>query len=230
VYYLEALDNRRAIIFANGEITNAAALSRILRPDDFLAAANGGSRHLAKLKLTPHLLVGDLDSLPLEARRFLDLPDLEIALHPVRKDETDLELALDWILQHGCRQIRIAGAVGGRMDHALGNLFLLTDPEFDDIDIRLDDGTVEAAVVRRKAEFAGTPGDLLSLLPLGSAATGVTTSGLEYPLDRETLLPYRTRGISNVFTGKTAGVSLTGGLLICIHTRRSTGDEGAFVD
>ncbi len=218
---LDDIANRRALIFANGEVTDLAALRKLLRPDDFLAAADGGCRHLLNLGLTPHLLVGDLDLLPAGAQSFLDLPDLQIVLHPVKKDETDLQLALDWVIQHGCREIRIAGASGGRMDHALGNLSLLTAPELADLDVRIDDGTVEIAAVRNQVRFDGAAGDLLSLLPLGAAADGVTTFGLEYPLNNETLYPFRTRGISNVFTGLSAGVSLTAGLLICIHIRQS---------
>jgi thiamine pyrophosphokinase len=51
------------------------------------------------------------------------------------------------------------------------------------------------------------------------AAEGVVTEGLEYPLREETLLPSRTRGVSNRMTGSKAEISMEKGILLCIHTR-----------
>jgi thiamine pyrophosphokinase len=62
------------------------------------------------------------------------------------------------------------------------------------------------------------PGAVISLLPLHGTATGVTTSGLRYPLRAEPLLPGSGRGISNeVLTGPSAHVELTAGTLLVIH-------------
>ena len=63
----------------------------------------------------------------------------------------------------------------------------------------------------------GVPGELLTLVPLGGAATGVTTDGLEYPLRGETLAPGTTRGVSNVFLGREARVTLERGVLLAIR-------------
>ncbi len=60
-------------------------------------------------------------------------------------------------------------------------------------------------------------GELLTLLPLGGPAAGVTTSGLEYPLDGETLEPGSTRGVSNVFAEPEARVTLADGVLLAIR-------------
>jgi thiamine pyrophosphokinase len=74
-------------------------------------------------------------------------------------------------------------------------------------------------LVRPNAPLAlqGRPGDTLSLLPLAGDARGVTTSGLEYPLDNETLRFAATRGVSNTLLGTTATVQLTAGLLLVVH-------------
>jgi len=215
---------KRAVIFTNGEVGSYAALRSILQPGDFLAAADGGTRHLLKLGLEPDLLVGDLDSLPPEAKRFLQRQDLNIILHPVKKDQTDLELALAWVLEQGFSTIRIAGAGGGRLDHTLGNLMLLTAPGLESVDIRLDDGLQEMAVIRTQAVFNGMPGDLLSLIPLEDS-TGVSTAGLAYPLANENLYRHQGRGISNVFTTEEAYVKLEQGLLAALHTRLNPGES-----
>lgn len=214
------MTERRAIIFANGLIPDLEAARGLLQTDDLLIAADGGARHLTALGRTPHAVIGDLDSLsPAEVQRLANA-GARILKYPVEKDETDLELAILYACEQGCAQLRIAGALGGRLDHTLANLFLLALPELDGLDARLDDGTEEVFLIRNSAVVAGRPGDIVSLLPLGDAAHGVVTQGLRYPLRGETLFPERSRGVSNEMIDTEAQVHLDGGTLICIHTRK----------
>lgn len=208
---------QRALIFANGELVDFAAVGRYLQPEDLLVAADGGLHHLARLGLRPHWLVGDLDSVSPEEVRSLELAGVRIQRYPVDKDETDLELALMTVVSAGYRTIRVIAALGGRLDQTLGNLFLLQLPELADCDVRLEDGRQEVVLIRRQVELSGQPGDTLSLLPVGGPADGIWTEGLRYPLHGETLRPERTRGISNVFLGERAQVRLEQGALLCIH-------------
>ena len=56
----------------------------------------------------------------------------------------------------------------------------------------------------------------LSLIPISSEVKGVETQGLYYPLKCETLFMGHTRGISNIFLGNTAKVSIKQGLLLAV--------------
>ena len=76
---------------------------------------------------------------------------------------------------------------------------------------------------RTHLELDGAAGDLLSLLPVGGDAAGVTTRGLAYPLSDETLHMGRARGVSNVFKASTVHVWLRAGLLLVVHTQTSQG-------
>ena len=209
----------RAILFANGEIRNPAVVKAMLQPADFLVCVDGGLRHLKILGLTPHLLIGDLDSI--SAAEVLDLEQAHVRIqrYPVDKDETDLELALLVALKEGYRTLLVVAALGGRLDQTLGNLFLLTLPALSGCDIRLEDGVEEAFIIRTRAIILGLPGDVVSLLPLAGNVTGVVTTGLRYPLHGETLLFERTRGISNVLLENQAVIEVGSGVLLAIHTR-----------
>ena len=211
--------SKRAVIFVNGEMKDADAVSRMLRPDDVLVAADGGLRHLEMLGLQPHYVVGDLDSLSGSQVDQLEKTGVSISRFPTGKDETDLELALDMMLEKAYQTIVIVAALGGRTDHMLGNLFLLTRDSLDGCDIRLDDGIEEVFLIRDRAQIRACVGDLVSLVPLGQPVQGVVTRGLAYPLHGETLRPDQTRGISNVMTEAAAAVSVESGQLLCIHVR-----------
>jgi thiamine pyrophosphokinase len=210
---------KRALIFVNGTVPDLNAARRILREDDYWIAADGGCAHALALGRAPDVLIGDFDSLPDQARGPLQLAGTVIRSFPAEKDETDLELAVWFALQEGYTAILILGALGGRTDQILANLSLLTDPALREYDIRIDDGCEEALRVGEETVLHGSAGDLVSLLPWGAPAEGVVTEGLKYPLRAETLVPYKTRGVSNRMLAEQAYVSVERGVLICIHTR-----------
>ena len=213
----------RLIIFANGTLPALEATHNLIQAGDVLIAADGGTQHALALGLFPSIVIGDLDSLAPDVRRQLDAKGVEIRQHPRDKDETDLELALQYAFSNGYREIRILGGLGGRLDQTLGNLSLITKLEFTGLDIRIDDGVEEAFFIRDRYELHGKPGDIVSLIPWGGEVSGVCTEGLHWPLQDETLFPDKTRGISNELVRETASLSIKSGLLLVIHSRQQLG-------
>jgi len=209
----------RAVIFANGELRSPAAARRMLDPQDLMIAADGGLEHMLRMAVLPHLLIGDLDSVDTSQLPHLEASGTEIRRYPPEKDETDLELAVQAAVQLGCGELLILGGLGGRLDHTLGNLALLAQPALAGVSARLEDGIEEAFLIRSQAGIDGAAGDVISLIPFQGEAIGVSTSGLKYPLNAETLHAHHTRGISNVMLAASAEVRLESGLLLCIHTR-----------
>jgi thiamine pyrophosphokinase len=210
----------RCIIFANGTLPDPAAAKRLLRPDDFLLAADGGTRHILALGRTPSIIIGDLDSATFDLRPLTE-SGTQIIQHPRDKDETDLELALDYAVKNDYREIVIVAALGDRLDQTLANIALLADPRLSAFDVRLDDGVESASFCRARSEVEGRRGDVVSLIPWGGEVRGVRTEGLRWPLSDETLHPHKTRGISNEMTGELTRVEIGSGLLLIVHRRQS---------
>ena len=52
----------RIVIFANGDFEAPPDLEALLDSAGAIIAADGGARHLAKLKRRPDVVIGDLDS------------------------------------------------------------------------------------------------------------------------------------------------------------------------
>ena len=215
-------DNSSVILFANGDLPKPENLRAQLHPADTLIAVDGGLRHIVSLGLIPDLILGDLDSAsPEDVQRF-QAQGVPLRRYPMDKNETDLELGIEAALAHNPSAIRIAGAIGGRLDQTLGNIFLLTQPALEGLDVRLLDGAQEVFLIRDQAALTGQPGQTVSLLPLLGPVTGVTTNQLAFPLNHETLYPDQTRGISNRMIAATASVSIDNGILLCIHTFNET--------
>ena len=209
----------RVVIFANGQIPHFELASQLLRPDDFLLAADGGARHIMSLGLMPNLVIGDMDSLTEDDLYELGNNDVKTLQYPEDKDETDLELALLYAAELQPTSILIVAALGDRLDQTIGNISLLTDIQFSTLDIRLDDGVDEVFFCRNQVEVKGRSGDVVSLIPWGGDVAGVTTNGLQWPLLGETLFSYKTRGVSNQMISDAASIKIQSGLLLVTHHR-----------
>ncbi|MBE7434384.1 MAG: thiamine diphosphokinase [Anaerolineales bacterium] len=208
----------RIIIFANGSLPNLEKARALLRPDDFILCADGGTRHALDLGLTPNIVIGDLDSVTYEERRKMKEMGVEVLEFSRDKNETDLELAINHALTLNSSQILILAALGGRMDHTLANITLLSNLQLATFNIRLTDGVEELFFCRDQAQVQGRSGDIVSLIPWGGEVTGVFTENLRWHLHHETLYPDKTRGISNEMTTDVATVTVDSGLLLIVHT------------
>jgi len=212
---------QRVVVIANGVPPSRAVVKHWLTPGARLVCADGGARAALALGLTPHTVVGDFDSLDESHQAPLQELGSRLLVYPKDKDWTDLELALKLAVEEGAAEIVLLGALGGRIDQALANIFLLLLPELHNVPTRIVDESQELFVARERAEVAGQPGESVSLIPLGGDVQGIVTEGLHYPLHDETLAVGPARGVSNVMTGKMARVTLRAGCLLVIHARTS---------
>ena len=209
--------DKRAVLFANGQARPGFEIN--LLPGDFLVAVDGGLHHLVRLGLKPDLLIGDLDSVDASELAEVIEAGIEVQRFPPAKDETDLELALEFALKIGYAQIVIAYPFGDRVDHTLGNLSLLSRPDLAGKTLSLEDGQVQMCLLDKNTNLPTQPSDLVSLIAWGAPVEGITTKGLEYPLNNETLVPWQTRGISNVALADSIELDFKSGRLLVIRTK-----------
>jgi thiamine pyrophosphokinase len=208
----------RIIIFANGDLPDLEKARALLHDDDFIIAADGGTRHALALGKFPNVIIGDLDSVTFDLRPLTD-KGTQIVQFSHDKNETDLELAIQHALTLNPQQVIILAALGGRLDQTLGNISLLSDLRPSTFDLRLDDGIEEVFFCHDQVQINGTAGDIVSLIPWQGEVTGVVTADLKWPLRNEVLYPNKTRGISNEMLGNTAAVQIKSGLLLVVHRR-----------
>jgi thiamine pyrophosphokinase len=211
----------KAVVVAGGDAEAGDASE--LSDADLVIAADGGAAWLNVLGRRPDLLLGDLDSADPGLVERLEAAGTPVERHPAAKDATDAELALDRAVAAGADRVVVIGALGGeRLDHELANLMLLADPRWRgrvaDLQMVRGGTRVRALHGGDALTLAGPVGSLVTLLPVGGDASGVTTHGLHYALRGEPLRFGRSRGLSNVVAEAPASVSLDGGVLLVIET------------
>jgi len=196
--------------------------ARHLADADLIVAADGGAGWLAVQGFTPHVVVGDLDSIEASLLHALEADGVTIERHPADKDQSDAQLAVARAVASGARRVIVLGALGGqRLDHELSNLLMLTDPAWSSVDLRIvrDDTSVRALSDGGRLVLDGASGDIVTLLPIGDA-DGVTTDGLAYPLAGDTLRMGQSRGLSNVIATTPASVRLQAGTLLVVEQKQ----------
>lgn len=203
---------RQVAVFAGGDPPPVQAARWIPR-GTFVIAADSGLDHAHRLGFDADLLVGDLDSVSLGAS---ERHRGTVEPYSENKDYTDLELAME-AARRRADMVVVVGGHGGRLDHLLGNAELLGDHRWAGSEILWLAGEDLATVVRLQATLCGKPGDLVSLIPVGGHAIGVTTKGLQWSLQDATLAAGSTRGISNRFTETVAELIVRQGVLLAIQ-------------
>ncbi len=198
------------VIFCAAEFDT---LVQPLKPEDWVLAADGGLRHVQKLGIRPHEILGDFDSLgfaPEDARVF-----------PVEKDDTDAMLAVRRGLELGFRDFLLYGSLDGpRLDHTVAN--------FQTLQFLADRGARGVLVGRRclvtlikdgLLRFPAGCSGTLSVFCLGPDAHGVDLEGLYYPLREGTLTAGFPLGVSNHFTAEPVTIRVRSGSLLVLWDR-----------
>lgn len=214
-------------VIANGE-WNEDWGSRELAQFDTLICADGGGNHVLKAGRLPDVLIGDLDSITPENLELCRQKGVRIQQFPREKDETDLELALEYAVSQlklqslsqcssneDINTLWLYGATGGRVDHLMGNLALQLNFLKRGYPIHIKDPLHEIYLIRGREEIKGRAGQELSLIPI-TEKVRVTTEGLYYPLHEDVILQDSPRGISNVFLGEQAVVQVHEGIVMLV--------------
>ena len=116
--------SNKACIITGGDISEQFLAEYLEKHQSELRIVVDGALEIThRLGIKPDYIVGDFDTVNQE---LLEYYEKDIILrHPPEKDQTDTELAIETALNAGCDSLVFFGATGSRLDHSLGNIFLL---------------------------------------------------------------------------------------------------------
>jgi len=187
-----------------------------LQPDesDLLLCADGGYDAAVRHGLKPDLVIGDFDSMPADHVRACGTITL-----PVRKDDTDMAVCLEEGRRRGYSEFRMAGCIGGRLDHTIANLQCLYDCALRGESAWMAD-CCNRITVLCPGEYVlePVPGRKLSLLAYTPEVTGVTLTGASWELQDAVLTSRRPLGVSNEAVAAHPRLSFRTGALMLIYS------------
>jgi len=204
------------LIFIGGDPPHPSVRTH-LPAGAYVIAADSGYAHAIAMGFVPNELVGDMDSI--SAVDLSDAHDSNVLIteYPTDKDLTDTEIAIAIALARHSTHITVVSGGGDRFDHVLGMVHSLASCAAT-VETNLLIGTahVSYATYTRQFQLVTQPGNIVSLLPIGGDAT-VTTTGLQWELNNDTLQSFASRGVSNIATSESVSISVTDGLLAVIE-------------
>jgi len=193
-----------------------AIVTRQVAFADLVVGVDGGAQVCLNAGITPHVVVGDFDSLPADVLERLTEAGVETERFPVAKDDSDLDLALALARERGVAEVIVTAAFSGRLDHTLASLGALMRardlmPMIEEPDLV---GWVLSAEHRAQLKLLGE-GTTISVIALGGPAR-VTLTGVRWPLEDHTLEPLSSLGLSNVVESARAEVLVHDGTVVVL--------------
>lgn len=209
----------RAVIVTGGTINNPEIIKHYLTKGSLLIACDSGLNYVYKAGLVPDIILGDFDSADSRILSYYKNKVSEICSYPVRKDSTDTELGIFAAEEKGADDIILLGAFGSRIDHTLANIHIMLPLLKKGIRARIVDEHNIVELVSDKQIIENERGSYISILPLTEKVKGITTKGLDYPLDNADVEIGTSLTVSNVVVSDKAEITLKSGVLISIIAR-----------
>jgi len=205
----------RCVIVGGADIADYDAINSKLCENDFAVYCDCGLKHLNRLKPSPSLIVGDFDSYEKPKT------SVETIVLPCEKDDTDTLYAVKEALNRGYSEFVLVGVIGARLDHTLGNVYILEYLLGKGAHGIIIDDHSEMELVGETPVFIGGEYAYFSLINITGKANSITVKNAKYPLDNARIDCGYQYGISNeVLCGKTACVSVKDGKLLLIKIRK----------
>ncbi len=202
---------RRCVIVSGEDISNYDRINSIITNDDYVIFCDSGLKHMEKIAVKASLIVGDFDS--------HENPqlDIETIFLPREKDATDTVFAVKEAIKRGYTDFLMIGVIGARLDHTLGNVYILEYLDELGLKSKIIDDYSEMELVSRESAYIEDSYVFFSLINITGTAKGITIENAKYPLnDAEITCGYQ-YGVSNeVLSGRTAKVSVKEGKLLLI--------------
>ena len=202
---------KRCVIVGGADISNYDRINGIISGEDYIIFCDSGLKHMDKIAVNPSLIVGDFDS--------HENPqlDTETIVLPCEKDDTDTVFAVKEAIRRGYTDFLLIGVIGARLDHTLGNVYILELLDELGLNGIIIDDYSEMELVSQEPAYIDDSYAYFSLINITGIAKGITIENAKYPLkDAEINCGYQ-YGVSNeVISGKTAKVSVEEGKLLLI--------------
>lgn len=167
-----------------------------LNPSDYFIGLDAGSLEIINRGIMPDISIGDFDSTT--QLDFIKENSFKTFIHPSKKDETDLELAiklLDELKGSNNLSIDIYDATGGRLDHEFNAYALLA--KYNEYKLKIIDEHNEVIYLKEEDTYIikSEKCKYFSLFPKEESV--VTIMNAEYPINNVILKTADTYTISN---------------------------------
>ena len=179
-----------------------------------IIAVDSGVEHLLKLSLDPTTLIGDLDSISKKSLDEVKKNGVKILAFNSKKDQTDFELALNYLDEAEKSKVYIIGGESGEIDHLISIFLLIPSKSFFENIIWLYGD--KKIIFRQKLELNIKKLTKFSIIPL-TDLTNLSIDGAEWNLDNKNIQFGETLTLRNVTNEEQLNVRCDKGVFALIY-------------
>ena len=205
------------LIFANGQHDEGINYRGLADKADVVICADGGANAAYRHRILPHYIIGDMDSIEPEVLEYYRGKKTILKVYPVNKDFTDTQLAINLAETLHINELIMLGTLGKRMDHSISNLYSSIRAVERGVCIQHITAEMSVYIIKDQLHLKGKIDEIVSIFSLTAEAHGVTTAGLQYPLQEASLRLDEPYAVSNCLTATTASISVQTGILAVFH-------------
>ncbi|KPU28264.1 thiamine pyrophosphokinase [Caloranaerobacter sp. TR13] len=208
----------KALIVSSGNIENLNIIKRVCEDVDLVVCADGGADLVVKADRIPDIVIGDLDSIDKDTLKRLKEYKVKFIEFPTKKDKTDTELAIDYVIEESFNEIVLVGVTGTRLDHTLANIFLLYSLLQKGVKATIIDDHNEIFITNDELVLYKDEKKYVSIIPFNGDLLGVTLKGFEYETEKENIKFSSTLGISNTLVSDKGIIKVEEGVCLVIKS------------
>ncbi|MCF8262043.1 MAG: thiamine diphosphokinase [Melioribacteraceae bacterium] len=176
--------SKRALILANGKSPKKEEIIYLMDNGwDFLICADGGANSARKMELVPKVIIGDLDSISPKTKLYFS--GKSEFIHLLRQNDTDVEKAIKYLIQHDFHEAILLGGTGNRLDHGFCNIGISLK-FYDSLKLYILHRDSFLIPIEGENTFETQIGETISIYGIDKQ-TYFTSSGLKYALDKSSL-------------------------------------------
>ena len=203
----------KTVILANGEFPKKQRVLNVLKTAEIIICCDGATQNLLNFGLQPSVIIGDMDSLPIE----IQIKHKDKIIKNTDQNTNDLTKAINWCVDNKINDVIIVGATGKREDHTIANIALL-GRYINLLNVKIITDYGEFIPITKTTKFDSHKGQQVSVFTI-TPDIEISSQGLKYPLDNLKLLSWW-MGTLNESLGNEFSLSFTGkGIFIIYLTK-----------
>ncbi|MBN1635937.1 MAG: thiamine diphosphokinase [Deltaproteobacteria bacterium] len=208
------------LIVSGGERPQKDLLREHASKAAMVIAADKGALYCVESDVVPHLVVGDMDSVPEEVLVELSRHNVEMLCFAPEKDQTDTQIALGEAIGRGAQEIEIMAGTGDRLDHVLANVHLLYMALLAGLKAYMITNNQQIFLLEKNHVFRGMSGRTVSFLPFTQRVDGIRMKGFAYELHDAVMEIGNPYGVSNRIISEAASIYISNGVMLVIVSWR----------
>jgi len=169
--------DRKVVILANGLFPTAQRCLDLLKAADLLICCDGAADKLIAKGMSPHVIIGDMDSLSSEVSELY----ASLMIQSNDQESNDLTKAVHYCIEKGYPSVTILGATGLREDHTLGNISLMME-YYPRIEVQIISDFGVFFLTQSGEQVPTFVGEKISFFSIDNRVH-VSSTGLKYPLN-----------------------------------------------